>query len=61
MTWQVEAVRAALEAAGIDPMPPVTPVLCFVLDLVGCSIGRAPSAAMPIVEPAAGSVNDPDG
>jgi hypothetical protein len=30
MTCQVEAVRAALEAAGFDPMPPVTPVLCFV-------------------------------
>ena len=30
MTWQVEAVRAALEAAGVDPTPPVTPVLCFV-------------------------------
>jgi hypothetical protein len=30
MTRQVEAVRTALEAAGIDPMPPVTPVLCFV-------------------------------
>jgi len=30
MGWQVEAVRAALEAGGIDPLPPVTPVLCFV-------------------------------
>jgi hypothetical protein len=30
MSWQVEAVQAALEAAGIDPMPPVAPVLCFV-------------------------------
>ncbi len=30
MAWQVEAVRAALEAARIDPLPPVTPVLCFV-------------------------------
>ncbi len=28
--WQVEAVTAALSAAGIDPLPPVTPVLCFV-------------------------------
>ena len=27
MTWQVEAVTAALTDA--DPMPPVTPVLCF--------------------------------
>lgn len=27
MGWQVEAVTAALE--GADPMPPVTPVLCF--------------------------------
>jgi Nuclease-related domain len=30
MGWQVDAVRAALEAAGIDPRPPITPVLCFV-------------------------------
>lgn len=28
--WQVEAVTAALVAAGVDPLPPVTPVLCFV-------------------------------
>lgn len=28
--WQVAAVAAALTAAGIDPLPPVTPVLCFV-------------------------------
>ena len=27
MTWQVEAVTAAF--TGADPMPPVTPVLCF--------------------------------
>jgi hypothetical protein len=27
MGWQVEAVAAAL--ADADPMPPVTPVLCF--------------------------------
>jgi len=30
MSWQVEAVRSALEAAGVDPLPPITPVLCFV-------------------------------
>ena len=30
MAWQVDAVKAALDAAGIDPPPPVTPVLCFV-------------------------------
>jgi hypothetical protein len=30
MGWQVEAVEAALAAAGIDPLPPITPVLCFV-------------------------------
>jgi hypothetical protein len=30
MAWQVEAVCAALEAAGVDPLPPVTPVLCFI-------------------------------
>jgi hypothetical protein len=30
MGRQVDAVRATLEAAGIDPLPPITPVLCFV-------------------------------
>lgn len=30
MTWQLEAVERALQSVGIDPMPPVTPVLCFV-------------------------------
>lgn len=30
MSWQVDAVRAALERGRIDPMPPITPVLCFV-------------------------------
>ncbi len=29
MGWQVDAVRSALEAHGIDPLPPITPVLCF--------------------------------
>lgn len=28
--WQVEAVTAALTAAGVEPFPPVTPVLCFI-------------------------------
>jgi len=28
--WQVEAVTVALAAAGVDPLPPVTPVLCFI-------------------------------
>lgn len=28
--WQVEAVATALSTAGFDPLPPVTPVLCFV-------------------------------
>jgi Nuclease-related domain len=28
--WQVDAVVAALSAAGVDPLPPVTPVLCFI-------------------------------
>ena len=28
--WQVEAVAAALAAAGVAPLPPVTPVLCFI-------------------------------
>ncbi len=30
MQWQVAAVRQGLATAGIDPLPPVTPVLCFV-------------------------------
>lgn len=30
MAWQVEAVRQALLAAVVDPMPPIAPVLCFV-------------------------------
>jgi hypothetical protein len=30
LAWQVEAVTAALGAAGIDPLPPITPVLCFI-------------------------------
>jgi hypothetical protein len=30
MGWQVDAVKKALGDAGIDPMPPITPVLCFV-------------------------------
>jgi hypothetical protein len=29
MGWQVDAVRAAMEASGVDPLPPITPVLCF--------------------------------
>lgn len=29
-TWQVEAVERAVRSAPADPMPPVTPVLCFV-------------------------------
>lgn len=29
MGWQVEAVLAALRSASIDPLPQVTPVLCF--------------------------------
>jgi hypothetical protein len=28
--WQVEAVATALAAAGVDPLPPITPVLCFI-------------------------------
>ena len=28
--WQLTAVRAALGAAGIQPLPPITPVLCFI-------------------------------
>lgn len=30
MAWQVDAVRAALQAAGVDPSPPLVPVLCFI-------------------------------
>jgi Nuclease-related domain len=29
MSWQVEAVVDALRVAGVEPLPPVTPVLCF--------------------------------
>ncbi len=30
LDWQIEAVRAALTTAGVDPLPPITPVLCFI-------------------------------
>jgi hypothetical protein len=30
MDWQVDAVKKALVDAGIDPLPPITSVLCFV-------------------------------
>lgn len=30
MGWQVGAVENALQAAGVEPLPPITPVLCFV-------------------------------
>jgi hypothetical protein len=30
MAWQVEAVSTSLSQAGIAPVPPVVPVLCFV-------------------------------
>lgn len=30
LAWQVEAVTTALTAAGVDPVPSITPVLCFV-------------------------------
>ena len=30
MGWQVAAVEAALQAAGVVPLPPVIPVLCFI-------------------------------
>ena len=30
MAWQVEAVRPALQAAGFNPLPPITSVLCFI-------------------------------
>jgi|BarGraNGADG00212_1021973.scaffolds.fasta_scaffold01412_4 Nuclease-related domain len=30
LTWQVAAVETALRAAGVDPLPPLTPVLCFI-------------------------------
>ena len=30
MGWQVAAVEKALLAAGVEPLPPVTPVLCFI-------------------------------
>lgn len=28
--WQIDAVTAALTSAGVDPLPPVTPVVCFI-------------------------------
>ena len=30
MGWQVEAVERALRESGVDPLPPIIPVLCFV-------------------------------
>lgn len=30
MAWQVEAVEGALRSAELDPMPAITPVLCFI-------------------------------
>jgi hypothetical protein len=30
MGWQVAAVEAALRSAGVEPLPSMTPVLCFV-------------------------------
>lgn len=30
MGWQVAAVEKALQAAGVEPLPPITPVLCFI-------------------------------
>lgn len=30
MKWQVEAVEQALGRANVEPLPPITPVLCFV-------------------------------
>lgn len=30
MGWQIAAVETALSGAGLDPLPPITPVLCFV-------------------------------
>lgn len=30
LDWQVRAVTAALTAAGVDPLPPIKPVLCFI-------------------------------
>jgi hypothetical protein len=30
MGWQVEAVERALQSVPVEPLPPITPVLCFV-------------------------------
>jgi hypothetical protein len=30
LTWQVAAVAAALDKAAVDPLPSITPVVCFV-------------------------------
>lgn len=30
MGWQVAAIEGALQEGGVEPLPPITPVLCFV-------------------------------
>lgn len=30
MGWQVAAVEASLQSADVQPLPPITPVLCFI-------------------------------
>ena len=30
MGWQVAAVETAMRSAGVEPLPPITPVLCFI-------------------------------
>ncbi len=42
MAWQIDAVVCALESA--DPMPPVTPVLCF-LEAADWPVFGAPTSS----------------
>ena len=44
MGWQVDAVTAAMTANGVDSLPPVTPVLCFLSVEWPSSEPRAASA-----------------
>jgi hypothetical protein len=39
MGWQVDAVRSVFESRGVDPLPPITPVLCFLLSGVALREG----------------------
>jgi hypothetical protein len=61
MGWQLTEVRAAIGASGMQPMPPVTPVLCFIGarwprfrridEFEGVRVEDPPSLRKLIVEP----------